>query len=61
MNIDDKVQCDHEGCATQINNHRWGKTKAGSEGWFFQKDGKSWCPDHTPDWVAAWRARKATS
>lgn len=33
--------------------------RAHDEGWFEQKDGTNWCPDHTPAWVQAWRARKA--
>jgi hypothetical protein len=37
---------------------KWNVMKASREGWFFQKDDTAWCPDHVPDWVAAWRARQ---
>lgn len=50
------VGCAHPGCAARIKNHYWGKVKSN---WFQQKDGKSFCPEHTPAWVAAWRAKKA--
>lgn len=23
-----------------------------------QRNGLAWCPDHNPDWVAEWRAKK---
>jgi len=50
-------RCAHEGCDAEIKGHAWAVIKA--EDWFFQKDGTSWCPDHLPDWVPAWRARQA--
>lgn len=28
------------------------------DGWFHKKDGDSWCPEHIPAWVAAWRAKR---
>lgn len=31
---------------------------ASKEGWFFMKDGRTYCPDHNPPWVAEWRARR---
>lgn len=51
--------CSGEGCEQKIADHAWGRIKA--EGWFIQKDGNVWCPDHTPEWVEEWRARKARS
>lgn len=49
--------CASPGCANEIPNHAWAAIK--TEGWFHQKDGKSWCPEHTPEWVAEWRAKNA--
>lgn len=37
---------------------KWDIIKAGEAGWFFQKDGTTWCPEHTPEWVEEWRARQ---
>lgn len=55
------ITCAHEGCpASGHKNHYWGRVRAHDEGWFIQKDGTAWCPDHTPEWVAEWRAKKAT-
>lgn len=48
-----------DGCATKVKNHKWGKVKA--EGWFFSKEipeDKGYCPEHVPEWVASWRAKK---
>lgn len=51
------IQCDEEGCEAKVKNHRWGKTKA--EDWFFERqDDIAWCPDHVPDWVESWRAKR---
>jgi hypothetical protein len=53
----DEVHCSAEGCPASHGNHRWGRIKA--DAWFHQKDGKAWCPDHIPPWVAEWRAKQA--
>lgn len=45
--------CDHPGCEVKIKNHYWGRVKA--EGWFFQKTGEGFCPEHVPPWVLDWR------
>jgi hypothetical protein len=50
------IECSEPDCPETIPNHMWGKVKSN---WFFQKDGKQYCPKHTPAWVAGWRARKA--
>ncbi len=57
MNTEDgKIQC--EECEAQIENHRWGKTKA--QNWFFTRDGeKAYCPKHVPSWVEDWREKRA--
>lgn len=49
------VPCSEPGCDATRKNHQWGAIKAHAAGWFEQKDGQSWCPEHTPPWVAAWR------
>lgn len=49
-----------EKCPETVPNHRWGTIRAHGLGWFFSRDGKqAFCPTHTPEWVGAWRARKA--
>lgn len=53
--------CNHEGCTAQSESHHWGKKKAQSAGWFFQRGGVSWCPEHVPDWVGPWRAKQAAA
>lgn len=53
------IQCSSSGCEAGVKNDRWNKTRA--EGWFFQKTGEAWCADHTPEWVASWRERRAKS
>lgn len=51
--------CCIPGCNTRHKKNRWATSNAGKTGWFFQKDGSVYCPDHVPDWVAAWRANNA--
>lgn len=48
-------ECAEPGCTAWFTDHRWGATKAHKDGWFHQKDGNSWCPEHVPDWVERWR------
>ena len=48
--------CCREGCAAEIKDHYWGRVKSG---WFLQKNGLQYCPEHTPEWVPAWRERRA--
>ena len=56
----DRTVCTEDGCAASVPNHRWGHTLA--EGWFFSRREKTaHCPEHLPDWVEAWRARKAAA
>lgn len=59
--MDDLIRCAAVPCEQTHKNNRWAKTKAHAAGWFEQRDGRSWCPEHTPPWVAAWRARKGKS
>lgn len=48
--------CADPGCEAEIKDHAWGRIKA--DGWFQQRNGDVWCPDHIPDWVEAWRRRR---
>lgn len=50
------MKCAQPGCAASAKDDRWAKIKAHDAGWFEQKDGTAWCPEHVPDWVARWRA-----
>lgn len=45
-------------CDAHFPNHRWGRIKAHSEGWYEGKDGHAYCPQHVPDWVKTWRRKK---
>jgi hypothetical protein len=51
----ENLVCDAPNCEAKRKNHKWGRVKA--EGWFFEKSGKVWCPDHHPDWVTEWRKK----
>lgn len=50
--------CDHPDCSSSMKTHAWGFIKANDAGWFIQKNGDCWCPEHIPEWVALWRAKK---
>lgn len=54
------IDCSEPECDQSIRDHYWSKVRAGDRGWFFQKSGESWCPDHNPPWVAEWRANKSS-
>ncbi|WP_157533939.1 MULTISPECIES: hypothetical protein [Microbacterium] len=41
-----------------IADERWAMTKSD---WFFQRNGAAFCPDHLPEWVPEWRARRGFS
>jgi NTP pyrophosphatase (non-canonical NTP hydrolase) len=32
--------------------------RAQTAGWFMQRNGDHWCPEHVPDWVEGWRERE---
>lgn len=49
--------CAEPGCEKSIPDHYWGRVKDG-DGWFQQRNGDVWCPDHIPGWVEAWRQRR---
>jgi hypothetical protein len=52
------IVCASPDCANEMPSHAWAVIK--TENWFHQMDGNSWCPEHTPEWVAAWRAKKGS-
>lgn len=58
MDVYGAGKCSHPGCTRTYDNYAWGRVVAGREGWFFQRSGEAWCPDHHPEWVAAWRAQR---
>jgi hypothetical protein len=51
-------KCSREGCEKTYPVHRWGAIRAGADGWFLQRNGDAWCPEHHPEWVAEWRTRQ---
>jgi hypothetical protein len=53
-----KAACKASGCKNDFFPDKWGAMEAQRLGWFLQKNGDSWCPEHIPDWVAEWRARR---
>jgi hypothetical protein len=57
---DNPVRCAREGCEAAHPGGKWGTMKADREGWFHSyQEEKAYCPDHVPEWVAGWRAKKA--
>lgn len=50
--------CAEPGCTAAHKSDRWNNSKAQKLGWFMQRNGDSWCPDHVPEWVAQWREEK---
>ena len=59
------MRCEAPGCDAIVEPSRstgrtgkWNFMKAEREGWFFQRDGTSWCPEHVPAWVPAWREQQ---
>jgi hypothetical protein len=60
MSYAEPGRCARPECPRTYQGHKWGRIKAGEEGWFFPRDsGEAYCPDHLPPWVQEWRARKA--
>ena len=52
------MKCAHGKCPNTFEAHRWAKVRAQTLGWFMQRNGKAWCPDHVPGWVVEWRKNK---
>lgn len=61
MEEEDPVgKCAHPGCPKVFRDrHQWDQNEAQKAGWFFQKNGDRWCPEHNPPWVVEWRLKKA--
>jgi hypothetical protein len=55
---DHPLTCARKNCTESVPGSRWHMIHAQGAGWFFQKDGTSWCPRHVPRWVRGWRARR---
>jgi len=55
--VGEKV-CAQPECTNSFKTDKWHTIHAAGDGWFMQKDGTNWCPDHTPAWVAAWRKKR---
>lgn len=53
--------CSEPSCLHNVSMHYWGKVTASNAGWFFQRTGEAWCPEHVPEWVTEWRARRDAS
>ncbi|QIG58211.1 hypothetical protein SEA_SKOG_59 [Gordonia phage Skog] len=54
-----EVPCAEEGCMASFKSHRHGQIQAHKNGWFHSRaEQVSWCPEHVPEWVAGWRAKK---
>lgn len=52
-------KCTKKGCINIFRDrHQWDRSEAHKAGWFFQKNGDVWCPEHIPDWVNEWRAKR---
>lgn len=49
------LRCSGPGCDDTCGNNKWAKIAAHEQGWFFERSGAVWCPEHLPDWVEPWR------
>jgi hypothetical protein len=47
------------GCKQEHPGGKWGAIKANEAGWFHDKAGVGFCPEHVPGWVGPWRAKQA--
>lgn len=45
-------------CGKECKNDRWSRIRAHEAGWFEQKNGTVYCPEHVPSWVITWRERR---
>ena len=55
----DQIKCSHLDCETTHAASYWDSIKASDKGWFVQKDGTAYCPEHVPEWVEEWRLKNA--
>jgi hypothetical protein len=53
------VRCSANGCTVTHPGDKFASIRAKDAGWFHRRDGsEAFCPEHLPDWVVSWRARK---
>lgn len=52
---DGLLHCAEPGCLATHKSDKWNNLRAAKLGWFLQRNGDKWCPEHTPEWVPAWR------
>jgi len=48
------TRCSNPDCEETIPSNKFSHIKSG---WFFQKNGDSWCPEHIPDWYEEWKKK----
>lgn len=49
--------CAESGCEEKFFGNRGAMMKAHYSGWYLQKSGKVWCPDHRPAWAPKFEKR----
>lgn len=43
-------------CPTEVKSDKWNSIRAHANGWYFQKNGDAYCPEHRPSWAPkTWR------
>lgn len=52
------ITCSAPDCSTSHKSSKWDNRKADKHGWFHQRNGDSWCPEHVPEWLETWRAKQ---
>lgn len=43
--------CENEECGLPVKDDRWSRIRAHAAGWYFQKDGRVFCPSHRPHYA----------
>jgi hypothetical protein len=51
-------ECAQPDCTKSFWSSREGTMKAHYSGWYHQRNGKSWCPEHRPAWAPKWEGKK---
>lgn len=51
-------KCSEPSCRSSYKIDWHDMVEAHKQGWFMQRNGASWCPEHVPDWVQEWREAK---
>ena len=53
------IKCHQPDCSRSFQRKsKWDNIRAVDQGWFLQKSGENWGPEHTPEWVEEWREDK---